>query len=111
MMRFCMVKGIDAPVLQSRNLIPAPVDRTSASAWLYKHPWITCQETMLNPSMIHQACESKLRSIVRSSMHRELGGNWVCGRVLWSAAHTLSAGIKCRHCRVASTHSSPLPVA
>ena len=30
--------------LQYRHLIPAPVDRTSASAWLYKTPWITCQK-------------------------------------------------------------------
>ena len=26
--------------LQTRNLIPAPVGRTSASAWSYTHPWI-----------------------------------------------------------------------
>ena len=26
------------------RLVPAPVDRTSANAWLYKTPWITCQE-------------------------------------------------------------------
>ena len=30
--------------LQYRHLITAPVDWTSASAWLYKHPWITCQQ-------------------------------------------------------------------
>ena len=29
--------------LQYRHLIPAPVDRMSVSAWLYKHPWISCQ--------------------------------------------------------------------
>ena len=28
---------------ESLHLIPIPVDRTSANAWLYKHPWITCQ--------------------------------------------------------------------
>ena len=31
--------------LQCSHLIPAPVDRTSASAWLYRHPWITCQKS------------------------------------------------------------------
>ena len=30
--------------LQYRHLVPAPVDRTSASAWLYKTPWITCHK-------------------------------------------------------------------
>ena len=29
--------------VQYRHLIPAPVDRTSASAWVYKHPSRTCQ--------------------------------------------------------------------
>ena len=32
------------PLLQFRRPIPAPADRTSASAWLCKHPWITCQK-------------------------------------------------------------------
>ena len=27
--------------VQYRLLIPAPIDRTSASAWLYKDPWVT----------------------------------------------------------------------
>ena len=30
--------------LEYRYLIPEPVARTSASAWLYKHPWITSQK-------------------------------------------------------------------
>ena len=30
--------------IQYRHLIPALVDRTSASAWLYRHPWMTCQK-------------------------------------------------------------------
>ena len=29
--------------VQCRHLIPATVDRTSVSAWLYTHIWITCQ--------------------------------------------------------------------
>ena len=52
--------------------------------------------------MTHVACESKLRSFVRSSMHPGLG-NYVAiryGVVYFArAAHTFSAGIKCRHCR------------
>ena len=27
-----------------RHLIPPAIKRMSASAWLYKHPWITCQK-------------------------------------------------------------------
>ena len=30
--------------VQYRHLIPAPVVRTSASAWSYRHVWITCQK-------------------------------------------------------------------
>ena len=30
--------------LEYRHLIPAPIDRTSASAWFYKHTWMTCQK-------------------------------------------------------------------
>ena len=32
------------PGLQYRHLLPAPIDRASASAWLYKQPWITFQK-------------------------------------------------------------------
>ena len=51
--------------------------------------------------MTHAACESKLRSVVRSSMH-PYPGNWLAiGRAVvyyaW-AARAFSAGIKCRHC-------------
>ena len=51
--------------------------------------------------MTHEACESKLRSVVRSSMH-PYPGNWVAIALAvvyyaW-AAHAFSAGIKCRHC-------------
>ena len=30
--------------VQYRHLIPAPVNRKSASAWLYKHQSIACHE-------------------------------------------------------------------
>ena len=53
-------------------------------------------------AMIHEVCKSKVRSILRSSMHT-CPGNLVAIRravayYAW-AAHTFSAGIKCRHCR------------
>ena len=31
-------------VIQYRQLIPVPVDRTSASVWLFKYPLIICKE-------------------------------------------------------------------
>ena len=44
---FLLRAGLD---IQCRHSIPAPVDRTSTSAWLYKHPLVTCQKT----SQAHQ---------------------------------------------------------
>ena len=77
------------------------VDQTSASAWLYKPPWITCQKNKPSTPMTHVACESKLRSVVKSSMH-PCPGNWVAiGRAVvyhGRAAHTFSTGTKYRHC-------------
>ena len=71
--------------IQCIHLISAPVHRTSASAWLYEHPWIKCQRNKPSTSMNHVACESKLRSveIIRSYICL---GNWVaigptCDRV------------------------------
>ena len=57
-----------------------------------------------NALMTHEACESKLRLVVRSSMH-PYPGKWVAiGHVVvhyaW-AAREFSAGIKCRHCTLA----------
>ena len=45
-------------------------------SWLYKHPWITCRKHKTKTTMTHIACDSKLCSIVRSSMH-PFPGNWV----------------------------------
>ena len=48
----------------------------------------------------HVACESKLRSVVRSSMHPYSGNLLAIGRVVVHyslATHTFSAGIKCQH--------------
>ena len=51
--------------------------------------------------MTHVACRSKLRSVVRSSMHL-CPGTWMAierAVVYYArAAHAFSAGIKCRHC-------------
>ena len=88
-------------LLQYRDLFPAPVDRTSASDWLYKHPCITCQENNPSTSVTHVVCESRLLSILRLSMSL-CSGNWVAiGSVVVyhaQAAHAFSAGIKCQHC-------------
>ena len=60
--------------LQYRHVIPAPVDLTSTSTWLYKHIWITCQlEKQISDP---HSCESKLRSVVRSSMYPYPGDCW-----------------------------------
>ena len=47
---YMMLRQLEDQLELSRHLIPAPIDRTSASAWLYKHPWITHQ----NISKAHQ---------------------------------------------------------
>ena len=64
-----------------------------------------------NTLMTHEACESKLRSVVRSSMH-PYPGNWVAiGYAVvyyaW-AARIFSAGIKCRHCSLSALVQSSL---
>ena len=53
-------------------------------------------------SMTHVACESKLRSVVRSFIHPWPWNRVTIGRaVVYYArtAYAFSAGIKCRHCR------------
>ena len=87
--------------LQYRYLIPAPVNRTSASACLYKHPWLPYQKNKPITSMTHLACKAKLRSVGNSSIH-PCPENWVAmgHAVVYfaQAAHAFSAGIKCWHC-------------
>ena len=84
--------------VQYRILIPAPVDRTSSSAWLYKHQLITPSKLMT-----HIVCESKLHSVLRSSMHPSPVNHVAIRCVVvyhpWDA-HAFSAGIKCWHCRL-----------
>ena len=85
-------------MLQYIHLNPAPVDQTSARAWLYKHSSIAGQNNKLNPSMTEEACKSKLRSVVCSFMHPS-PGNWVeVRRTVVYYTRALSAGIKCLHC-------------
>ena len=88
--------------LQYRHFSLAPIDRTSANVWLYKHLWLAYHKHKSSTSITYVACESMLRSVVRSSMH-PCQGNWVAiGRAViyyaW-AAQALRAGIKCRHSR------------
>ena len=51
--------------------------------------------------MTHVACETKLNSVARSSMHPCLGNCVAIWRAVvycaWTA-HAFSAGIKCRYC-------------
>ena len=49
--------------------------------------------------MTHVVSESKLRLVVRSSMH-PCPGNWVAVVYFAQAIHAFSAGIKCRHCKL-----------
>ena len=62
--------------------------------------YTTCQENKPSTSMTLVACESKLLSVVRSSMY-PCPGNWVAiGRAILyyaRAAHAFSVGIKCLH--------------
>ena len=58
--------------VQYRHLIPAPVDRTSASAWLYKHPCMTCQNNKPSISMRIKAVFSC--GVIHAFMPRKLGG-------------------------------------
>ena len=76
-------------LLQYRHFIPAPVDWTSASTWLYEHPWIQCHQYKYQYIKGHVAvrsCQEILLEIGREVVYY--------GRI----AHAFSAGIKCRHC-------------
>ena len=56
-------------IIQCRHLVPAPVKQTSAIAWLYNHPWITCFKNKPSTSVAHDVdCKSKQRSVVRSGV-------------------------------------------
>ena len=55
--------------IEYSHLIPAPVDRTSASTRLYKHHLVSCQRNKSNTSMTYVTCESRLSSVLKLSMH------------------------------------------
>ena len=50
--------------LQYRHLIPAQLDRTSVSAWLYHHPWIPCQK--MTRKMTSQLNVGSIRKLSRT---------------------------------------------
>ena len=65
-----------------------------------KSPIANMSKNKPNILMTNEACESKLPSVVRSSMHPYPGNRVAIGRAVvyyaW-AARKFSAGIKCRH--------------
>ena len=73
-----LIKSIIRLCCQYRQLIPAPINRRSACAWLYRHPWIICQKDKPNASITHIPCETKLCSVIRLE---------TCGRI-----HALETG-------------------
>ena len=77
----------------------------SASVWLYKHPWITCQKLRNQKISQHINGPRCLRikdeiscEVIHAFMHRKLGSNRACVYCA-RAAHAFSAAIQCRHCR------------
>ena len=44
-------------LVQYGYVIPAAVNRTSASAWLYNHPWINMSKNKPSTFMTHIDCE------------------------------------------------------
>ena len=87
--------------IQYKHSMSAPIDQTSACAWLYKHSWLTCQWNKPSTSMSRVACKSMLRSVVRSSMARKLVWQSGVRSYIMSGLATVlfSVGIKCRRCR------------
>ena len=90
--------------IQYTHLIPAPDDWRSASAWLYKHPRITCQKNKPSTSMPPSSLQIKamFSCKVKVLWLHSCPGNWVAieGVVMYYAqtAPVFSAGITCWHC-------------
>ena len=79
--------------LQCRHSIPAP---DFLQYQVVQNPMDSMSKST---SMTNVACESKLRSVVRSSVH-PCPGKWVAiRREVVYYVNAFSAGIKCRHCR------------
>ena len=81
--------------VQCRQLIPARVNRTSASAWFqYKHISVTSQACRCLPRI-----KAMFRCEVNHAMKLEGNRTGGCG------AHAFSTGINYRHSRVAESHT------
>ena len=84
--------------LQYRHLISAPIDRMSASARLYKHPWITTWQKIRQTHQWHTLLANQ--SYIQLWVH-PCPGNWVAIRraVVYyaQAVHAFSAGSVCQH--------------
>ena len=62
------LEGLDYILIPEKEF-PKISNPFHITAWLFKHPWITCQRQKPKIPMAHVAYESKIRSIERSSMH------------------------------------------
>ena len=77
---------------QSTGGLPVPGFKTLVDSMSTNKP---------STSLTHVACETKLHSVVTSSMHPCLGNCVAIGHAVVyhaRAAHAFRAGIKCRHC-------------
>ena len=93
--------------LQYRYLIPAPVDRTTASAWLYIKPLISSRKiSQAHPWPAKLANQNFVHLWGHPCIHAQ-ETNWVamgCAVVYYAwAAHAFSAGSKCRNYSVLIT--------
>ena len=86
-----------------RHLISAPVDWTSTSDRLYKHPWLISQKN--KPKRINNtrtcSLQIKLRSVVSPSMYPCPVNDVVIGRAVVyyvRPVHAFSTILICRHC-------------
>ena len=96
MISYCLYQLVMCLNVQYRHSNPAPVDRTPASAWFYKHSGTTCHRNKSSKSMTYVAtfsCEVMFASIPRKLVAIR------CAVVYYAwAAVVYRAGIKCRHC-------------
>ena len=70
------IKHPSQEVIQYIHLIPAPVDRMSVNAWLYKAKHIN------DPRCLRIEYTVKCYEVIHASMPRRPGGNRSCGREL-----------------------------
>ena len=100
------MQGMRKNTSSSRHQMHAPVDRMFADAWLYRHPFITCQkisEAYQRPTV----SESMLCLVVRSSVHPCPVNRVAIGRAVVFHAHAFSARIKYQHCRCPNHFFNP----